>query len=159
VFKFTSSSRHQVFNTNIFPAVKTIAATALVVSSIIVQADPDTAISKLHKVAATNSLELGSAIADDHWTRVEFSKVYADPVVIVESSYSSSPTIAYIVGIRNVDAMGFEMILKNCDAGTPLQETINFSVIDKSQLYKSEHADTAISQRFAWGECGATRSS
>jgi hypothetical protein len=137
----------------------TIAATALLLSPFIVQADPDTDLLKLQTVAESNALELGNAVADDHWTRVEFSKVYDDPIVVIDPSNDNASN-SYTVGIRNVDAQGFEINLQHCNNATdiPLQETVNFSVIENGQLPTAPE-DPVTKQRFAWGECGTSRSS
>ena len=55
--------------------------------------------------------------AEEHWARVEFGTTYIDPVVVVEGSIANSDN-AYVVGIRNIDAMGFEVSLKNCNNST-----------------------------------------
>jgi hypothetical protein len=155
---FTRPSRHPVTKTSKLHAMTAIAA-AILLGPIHAHAEPATAVLKLQKAAATNALELGSAVADDHWTRVEFSKVYDDPVVVIEPSIDNANN-TYLVGIRNVDAKGFEINLKSCNNARdfPLQENVNFSVIENGQLPGASQAPVT-KQRFAWGECGATRSS
>jgi hypothetical protein len=80
--------------------------------------------------------------------------------VVVESFFDSGNN-SYAVGIRNIDAKGFEINLKSCSNSTeiPLQETINYSVVDNSQLPSTGPANTVIRQRFAWGECATSTSS
>lgn len=108
-------------------------------------------------VAESYAHELGDARVEEHWTRIEFSSTYIDPVVVVEGSLGNGD-IYYVVGIRNVDAMGFEVSLKNCSNsnGIPIQENINYAVIEKSQLPLTDDPNAAeLSQQFSWGECTA----
>lgn len=153
MFQSTPLFHRQLFGAKRLTAIKTI-ATVLMLSPVLVLAELDPALLKLQTVAESNAMELGSAVADTHWTRIEFSKVYVDPIVVVEPLIDNGNN-AYVVGIRNIDDMGFEINLKNCNNSPeiPLQETINFSVIDNSQLPSAEQANTAVRQRFAWGEC------
>ncbi|MDD5323185.1 MAG: hypothetical protein PHD43_21750, partial [Methylococcales bacterium] len=55
-------------------------------------------------------------------------------------------------------AMGFEVSLKNCSnsTGIPVQENVNYAVIEKSQLPLTEDANAEVRQQFSWGECAAT---
>jgi hypothetical protein len=131
-----------------------VKAAVLTCMPFLAQADQDLFSQKIQLIAESNAMELGSVMADGHWTRIEFSKPYIDPVVVVEP-FVETESSSYIAGIRNIDAMGFEINLKNCNDSTeiPLQETINYSVIDNSQLPSAEQKITPVRQRFAWGEC------
>ncbi|MCF6355679.1 MAG: choice-of-anchor D domain-containing protein [Candidatus Polarisedimenticolaceae bacterium] len=55
-----------------------------------------------------SSIEMGEVSVDDQWKRVEFSKTFTDPVVVIKpaSLNDSSPAV---VRVRNVDAQGFEV--------------------------------------------------
>jgi hypothetical protein len=110
--------------------------------------------SNQQSLAESYAQELGDVLAQDHWTRIQFSSTYDDPVVVVEGSTANGNN-SYVVGIRNVDAMGFEVSLKNCDsaAGIPVQENVRYSVIEKSQLPSTEGANSEVRQQFSWGEC------
>jgi hypothetical protein len=131
-----------------------VKATALTFMPFLVQAEQDLFSRKIQLIAESNAMELGSVMADGHWTRIEFSKPYIDPVVVVAPLVDTG-NHSFVAGIRNIDAMGFEINLKNCNDSTeiPLQETINYSVIDNSQLPSTEQKSTPVRQRFAWGEC------
>jgi len=159
MFTLTRSPRYLVSKTSKYTAMTTIAAAALLLSPFFVLADTDPALSKLQTKAESNALELGNAIADDHWTRIEFSKVYNDPIVVIEP-YIDNPSNTYLVGIRNVDAKGFEINLQSCNNSNeiPFQETVNFSVIENGQL-PTVPQDTVTKQHFAWGECATSSSS
>ena len=132
-----------------------LVAIFLILSPVLSQADADSNLLQLKNIAESNAAELGSVVANDHWTRVEFSNVYIDPVVVVETANGDT---TYIAGVRNIDTMGFEINLKSCNPsdGAALQETINFSVVDAGQLPAAGPANTQIKQRFAWGECAGT---
>jgi hypothetical protein len=137
-------------------ALSTALALGLISTAYLAHAEENTVTSNLQAVAESYAQELGDARAEEHWTRIEFGTTYSDPIVVVEESnaYSDSP---YVVGIRNVDAMGFEVSLKNCSisTGIPVQETVNYAVIEKSQLPLPEEANTKVRQQFSWGECPA----
>jgi hypothetical protein len=155
VFNFTKSFQDKFSNVNHLVALKAITA-VLIVSPLIAQAESqkDSNLLNLIAISESNAAELGSVVADDHWTRIEFSKVYVDPVVVIESD-ANAVNNTYIAGIRNIDTKGFEINLKSCNNTTeiPLQETINYSVIDNSELPQTSEKNTAIRQPFAWGEC------
>jgi hypothetical protein len=131
-------------------------AFGLIINPCLVRAEQDSARLNLQAVAESNAQELGGVIANDHWTRIEFSTTFIDPIVVVEPLIANGDNL-YIVGIRNTDTSGFEINLKSCNNSidTPLQETINYSVIEHSQLPSTEQANTQLRQRFAWGECPA----
>ncbi len=148
---------HTFSNAKKVAAIKAI-ATVLLVSPMLLHAESkkDDNLLNIIAIADSNAVELGSVVADDHWTRIEFSKVYVDPVVVIESDVNAGNN-TYVTGIRNIDSKGFEINLKNCNASSeaPLQETINFSVIDNIELSQSNGNKSVIRQPFAWGECAA----
>ena len=117
-------------------------------------AETNAVTSYLQDVAKSNARELGEVIADNNWTRIEFSTTYIEPIVVFEEPNDNANN-TYVVGIRNVDATGFEINLKNCDksSNAPVQENVNFSVIDKSQLPATESVNANVRQQFSWGEC------
>jgi len=43
--------------------------------------------------------------------------MYIDPVVVVEGSVANANN-PYVVGVRNIDAMGFEVSLQTCNYST-----------------------------------------
>ncbi|MDD5266608.1 MAG: hypothetical protein PHO08_05700 [Methylococcales bacterium] len=135
----------------------TVLALWLISNPYFAHAETNAVTSYLQEVAKSNAQELGGVMADTHWTRIEFSKTYIDPIVVVEGSVANARN-TYVVGIRNVGAMGFEISLQNCNnaTGIPVQENVNFSVIEKSQLPAVEGTNTKIRQQFSWGECPAT---
>lgn len=137
-------------------ALHTALALGLLSTSYLAHAEENAVTSHLQKVAKSYAQEIGAVYAEEHWTRIEFDTTYTDPVVVVEGSIANSGN-AYRVGIRNVDAMGFEVSLKNCSnsTGIPIQENVNYAVIEKSQLPLTEEADTKVRQQFSWGECAA----
>ena len=120
-------------------------------------AETNTVTSYLQEVAKSSAQELGAVMSDENWTRIKFSKIYIDPVVVVEGSVANASN-PYVVGVRNVDAMGFEISLQSCNysTGIPVQEHVNYSVIEKSQLPVTESSNDKIRQEFSWGECPAT---
>ena len=117
-------------------------------------AETNAVASYLQEVAQSNAQELGGVITDERWTRIEFRKIYIDPVVVVEGSVANANN-PYVVGVRNIDAMGFEISLQSCNysTGIPVQEHVNYSVIEKSQLPVTESSNAKIRQEFSWGEC------
>lgn len=131
-------------------------AFSLLINPYLVLAEQDPARLDLQAIVESNAQELGDVIANNHWTRIEFSNILVDPVVLIEPT-SIDGNNPYMVGIRNVDASGFEINLKSCNNSidVPLQETVNYSVIDKGQLLSPEQTNTQIKQYFAWGECPA----
>jgi hypothetical protein len=133
-------------------AIYAALALGLIGNPYLAHADKNAVTQNLLAFAESYAQEIGDARAEEHWTRVEFGSTYTDPVVVVEGSLTS-----YMVGIRNVDAMGFEVSLKNCSNsnGGPVQENVNFAVIEKSQLPITEGANAEIRQQFSWGECTA----
>ena len=110
--------------------------------------------SNLQALAELYAQESGDVRAEDHWTRIEFSTTYIDPVVVVGGSIANVNN-TYVVGIRNVDAMGFEISLENCNNSTdiPSQDNVSYAVIEKSQLPATESANDKVRQQFSWGEC------
>lgn len=129
--------------------------TILLASPYAVLAEQGSAMQNLQTAAAANAQELGGVTANGKWNRIEFSQPYTDPIVVVDPLIANGDS-AYVVGIRNVDSLGFEINLKSCNPASdiPLQETINYSVIENSQLRSSEASDQ-IRQVYAWGECPA----
>ena len=137
-------------------ALLTVLALGLISKPYIAHANKKAVTSNLQTVAKSYAQELDGVLAQDQWSRVEFSTAYIDPVVVVEGS-TASADISYVVGIRNVDAMGFEIRLKSCDNsnGIPVQKKVNYAVIEKSKLPLTEDASTEVRQQFSWGECAA----
>jgi len=135
-------------------ALLTALALGLISKPYFAHAATNAVTSYLQVVAKSNAQELGGIIADEHWTRIEFSTTYIDPIVVFEGSIANANN-TYVVGIRNVDAMGFEISLKDCDNSTdiPVQENVNYSVIEKSQLPSTEDTNTKVRQQFSWGKC------
>jgi hypothetical protein len=158
MFKFAQLCHHPISSVRGFAAL-VATVSPLLFNPIPAHAEQGVALLNMQTVAEANALELGSVTAEDHWTRIEFSKVYADPVVIVEPVNNKNN--AYIVGVRNVDNMGFEINLKDCNKsnGIPLQETIAYSVIDNTQLPPTDQTKPSIRQHFAWGECATSTAS
>jgi hypothetical protein len=135
--------------------------TALTVSLIgtpyLAHAEENAVTSNLQAIAKSYAQESGDVYAKERWTRIEFDTTYIDPVVVVEGSIADSDQ-PYMVGIRNVDAMGFEVSLKNCShsTGNPVQENVNYAVLEKSQLPLTEELNSKVRQQFSWGECALT---
>lgn len=140
-------------------ALVTALALSFICSPYQAHAEENAVISNQKAIAETYAQELGDVPAQDQWTRIEFSSTYIDPVVVVEGSTSNGDT-SYVVGIRNVDAMGFEVSLKNCNnaTDTPVQENVSYSVIEKSQLPVTDGANVEVRQQFSWGECATSAS-
>jgi hypothetical protein len=137
-------------------ALSTAFALGLISTPYLVHAEENAVTSNLLAVAQSYAQEIGDVRAEERWTRIEFSTTYNDPVVVVEGAIANSDN-SYMVGIRNVDAMGFEVSLKNCSnsTGIPVQENVNYAVIEKSQLPLTEDANAEVRQQFSWGECAA----
>ena len=135
-------------------ALFTVLALGLISKPYLAHADKKAVTSNLQKVAELYAQELGDVLAQDHWTRIEFSTTYIDPVVVVEGSTANTEN-PYVVGIRNVDEMGFEIRLKSCDnsKGIPVQEKVNYAVIEKSKLPLTKDVNAKVRQQFSWGEC------
>ncbi len=134
----------------------TVLALGLIGKSYLAHAEENAVMSNIQAVAESYAQETGDVLAqDDRWTRIEFSSTYIDPVVVIEGS-SANENNAYVVGIRNVvDALGFEISLKNCNnsTGNPVQEAVNYAVIEKDPLPTTEKTNAEIRQQFSWGEC------
>jgi hypothetical protein len=126
----------------------TALALGLIGKPYLAHAKENAVISNVHALAEFYAQGSNDLLAQDHWTRIEFSGTYIDPVVVVEGS-SASENHAYVVDICNVDTRGFEISLKNCS--NPLQEDFNYTVIEKSQLPSTEVAKAEIRQQFSWG--------
>ena len=135
-------------------ALFTALALWLISNPYFAHAETNAVTSYLQTIAKSNAQELGRVMANNHWIRIEFSTTYVDPVVVVEGSIANANN-TYLVGIRNVDAMGFEIGLKKCANSTdiPIQENVDYSVIEKSKLPSTKGSNTKIRQQFSWGEC------
>ncbi|GEM_PF-3829677 len=55
-----------------------------------------------------SSIEMGEVGVGDQWQRVEFSKSFVDPVVVIKPASLNDPSPA-VVRVRNVGAQGFEV--------------------------------------------------
>jgi hypothetical protein len=132
----------------------TALALGLIGKPYLAHAEENIVMSNIQSLAESYAQESNDVLAQDHWTRIEFSGTYIDPVVVVEGS-SANKNNSYVVGIRNVDEMGFEISLKNCNksTGNPVQEDVNYAVIERNQLPATEDAKAEIRQQFSWGEC------
>ncbi len=110
--------------------------------------------SYLQEVAKSNARELGEAIADECWTRIEFSTTYIESIVVFEEPIGNANN-TFVISIRNVDATGVEINLKDYDNSSDdsVKENVNFSVIEKNQLPSTESSNAKIRQQFSWGEC------
>jgi len=135
-------------------ALFTALALGLISKPYLAHAETNAVVSYLQGVANLYATEVGNVGAENQWIRMDFSNTYIDPVVVVEGSIANASN-AYIVGIRNVDAMGFEISLKNCANSTaiPAQENVHYSVIEKSQLPSTDGSVDEVRQQFLWGEC------
>jgi hypothetical protein len=131
-----------------------VLALNLIAMPYLAHAEQNAVTSNLQALAVSYAQESNAVLAQDHWTRIEFSGTYSDPIVVVNGSGTNENT-SYVVGIRNVDAMGFEISLKNCTNSTnsPVQEDVSYAVMEKSQLPVTGDANADIRQRFLWGEC------
>jgi hypothetical protein len=138
-------------------ALFTLLTLGLISKPYLAYADKNAATSSLQTVAESYAQEFGDVLAQDYWTRIEFSTTYIDPVVVVEGLTITADN-PYVVGIRNVDEMGFEIRLKSCENsnGIPVQEKVNYGVIEKSELPLTEDANAKVRQQFSWGECAAS---
>ena len=135
-------------------ALLTALALGLISKPYFAHAETNAVTSYLQEVAKSNAQELGGVIADEHWTRIEFSTTYIEPIVVFEEPIDNANN-TYVIGIRNVDATGFEVNLKNCDKSSDVsaQKNVNFSVIEKSRLPATESSNAKVRQQFSWGEC------
>ena len=135
-------------------ALLTALALGLISKPYFAHAETNAVTSYLQEVAKSNAQELGGVISDEHWTRIEFSTTYIEPIVVFEEPIDNANN-TYVIGIRNVDATGFEVNLKNCDKSSDVsaQENVNFSVIEKNRLPSTESSNANVRQQFSWGEC------
>ncbi len=139
------SLNHIVSNTKRLMKILT-AAIALTAISVTVQAQQNSAAQNL----LTQVQESNAVFANAQWQRVEFSKTYDNPIVVVDTLVNAIES-PYVVGVRNVDTLGFEISIKSCDgADIPLQESINFLVLERNP---SEPDAEQSRQHFAWGDC------
>ena len=132
----------------------TALALGLISKPYFAHAEENAVTSNLQAVAELYAQESSDVLTEDHWTRIEFSTTYIDPIVVIEGSIANVNN-TYVVGIRNVDEMGFEISLKNCNNSTdiPVQENVSYAVIEKSQLPSTEGPYAEVRQQFSWGEC------
>jgi hypothetical protein len=132
----------------------TALALGLISKPYFAHAEKNAVTSNLQAVTELYAQESSDVLAEDHWTRIEFSATYIDPIVVVERSIANVNN-TYVVGIRNVGQMSFEISLKNCNNSTDIhsQENVNYTVIEKSQLPSTEGPNTEVRQQFSWGEC------
>ena len=138
-------------------ALYTTLALGLICKPYLAHAEESAVTSNLRAVAESYAQEFGDVPAQGKWTRIKFSSTYIDPVVVVEGSTANGDN-SFVVGIRNVRPMGFEVILKNCSDSTdiPVQENVSYAVVEKSQLPSTEGTDAKVTQQFSWGEeCAA----
>jgi hypothetical protein len=135
-------------------AIYATLALGLISNPYLAHAEANAATSNLQALAELYAQESGDVRAEDHWIRIEFSTTYVDPVVVVGGS-NANVNNTYVVGIRNVDAMGFEVSLENCNNSTdiPSQDNVSYAVIEKSQLPATESPSDKVRQQFSWGEC------
>jgi hypothetical protein len=135
-------------------AIYTTLALGLISNPYLAHAEENAVTSNLQTLAELYAQEGGDVRVEDHWTRIEFSTAYIDPVVVVGGSIANVNN-TYVVGIRNVDAMGFEISLENCNnsIGIPSQDNVSYAVIEKSQLPSTESPNDKVRQQFSWGEC------
>jgi hypothetical protein len=101
------SSFHTINGFKLLTLVSALAL-GLIAKPYLAHAEENAVMSTIHALADLYAQETGDVLAQDHWTRIEFSGTYIDPVLIVENS-SVNENNSYVVGIRNVDAMGFEI--------------------------------------------------
>lgn len=155
MFHFYSFPRFSIFGAKQLILISVVAL-GLLINPYFAHAEENVVTSNLQAVAELSAQELGGVVANDHWTRIEFGTTYVDPIVVVEPLITNADN-PYIVGIRNVDSLGFEINLKGCNSSidVPLQETISYSVIEHSQLPSAEQTSPPLGQPFAWGECPA----
>lgn len=110
----------------------------------------------LNDIAAVNS-DLTDAIeVNEHWSRINFDSVYNNPVVIPDiESFNSSSDGAFMLGIRNADAEGFEVRLERCQQASSMQfpEVVYIAVLESGEYPTSEGAQVEVKQRFLWGQC------
>lgn len=133
----------------------TALALGLISKPYFAHAEGNAVTSNFQAVAELYAQEIGDVLAEDHWTRIEFGTTYIDPIVVVEGSTANVAGTYVVVGIRNVDGMGFEISLKNCNNSTdiPAQENVSYAIIEKSQLPLTEGPNAEVRQQFSWGEC------
>ena len=147
------SSFHTINGFKLLTLVSALAL-GLIAKPYLAHAEENAVTTNLQALAVSYAQESNDVLAQDHWTRIEFSGTYIDPVVVIEGS-SANEHNYYVVGVRNVDTMGFEISLKNCNNSNngPVQEDVNYSVIERNQLPVTEGANAQIRQKFSWGEC------
>jgi len=83
---------------------------------------------------ASEHIESGEVDVDRQWTRVGFRKAFVDPIVVAKARGDRQAHPA-VVGIRGVDAQGFEVQLRSSgDGETPHPaETIGYLVIERGE--------------------------
>jgi hypothetical protein len=62
----------------------------LISNSYFAHAESNFVPSYLQEVAKSNAQELGGVIADEHWTRIEFSTTYIEPIVVSEEPIANA---------------------------------------------------------------------
>jgi len=131
-------------------AIYATLALGLISNPYLAHAEENAVTSNLQALAELYAQESGDVRAEDHWTRIEFSTTYIDPVVVVGGSIANVNN-TYVVGIRNVDAMGIEISLENCNNSTdiPSQNNVSDAVIEKSQLPETESGNDKLRQQFS----------
>jgi hypothetical protein len=103
--------------------------------------------------AAMFALEQSESLADERWTRVEFTQWMVDPIVVAKplNEQRGDP---FVIGIRNIDTTGFEVRVRHCNKEDKKQpELFSYYVLERSQYQLTDDIFVDAKQRFLWGKC------
>jgi hypothetical protein len=105
--------------------------------------------------AAMLALEQREALANESWTRIEFTQWMVDPIVVAKplNAQTHDP---FVIGIRNIDTTGFEVRIRHCNEEDKKQpEPFSYYILERGQYLLADKTFMDAKQRFLWGKCEA----
>ncbi|MFW5444114.1 MAG: hypothetical protein ACKE51_07400 [Methylococcaceae bacterium] len=93
---------------------------------------------------------------NEHWTRIDLDIDFINPVIIPDiETINSTTTGAFMLGIRNADANGFEVRLEWCQQSSSMQspEVVYIAILESGEYSTSDGVQVQVKQRFSWGQC------
>jgi hypothetical protein len=99
------------------------------------------------------ALEQSESLADESWTRVEFTRWMVDPIVVAKplNEQAGDP---FVIGIRNINTTGFEVRVRHCNKEDKRQPVLfSYYVLERDQYLLADKTFMDAKQRFLWGKC------
>jgi len=84
-------------------------------------------------------VEIGEVMVDHQWKRVALSKPFSDPIVVAKAASYHHATPA-VIGIRQIDATGFEIRLQAWNEGSrlPASGAVGYLVIERGRFHLAD---------------------